>query len=57
MKPEVVIGVSMVASPITPTFIPFRSKIYEDLCFGRKLGSPSSEYRFAASEGEFLALR
>lgn len=57
MKPDVEVGVSVVESPITPNFIPFKLKISEDLCLGKKLGSPFSEYRLAPSEGEFFALR
>jgi hypothetical protein len=41
MKPEVVVGVSVVESPITPNFTPFKLNTYDDLCFGKKLGSPS----------------
>lgn len=57
MNPEVVVGVSVVARPIKPSLIPLSSKISADLWRGRKLGSPSSENKLAASEVEFLAFR
>ena len=55
-KPAVVVGVSTVDSPITPSFIPFlKEKMVEDFCLGRKSLSPFSERKLAARLGEFLA--
>lgn len=57
MKPDVVVGVYVVAKPITPSFIPCKSNIWDDLCFGRNYGQPSSENKFAARELEFLKFK
>lgn len=57
MKPDVVVGVSVVDNPITPNFTPFKLNIYEDLCLGKKLGSPSYENKLAPKFGEFFEFK
>ena len=53
-----VIGVSIVANPITPILIPFgKLKSSEAFWLGKKFGSPFSDFKFATRLELFLFLK